>query len=154
MSKSVSESRNPAAIGSAKNTPIVRRAGDRNSQAARISCGVERVSHASAATGHLGAASGENPAPLLENPVHVRVEPGERSLHGLAPADRRLHVFLDLLRDLLPLGRAGGGSVVPAFAPGGEIPRQLVETSLDLASRQELDELPGGILLLRRPEDR
>src|SRR5215510_15946495 len=97
MSKSVSDSRNPAAIGSAKNTPIVRRDGERNSHAARISCGVELARRGSAATGGLRPAPRKNPAPLLEDPVHVRVETGKRRRHRLAPADRGLHVFLHLL---------------------------------------------------------
>src|SRR6476619_2484393 len=112
MSKSVSERKNPAAIGTRKRTRIAARPGASSIHAARASWG---RGPRSAATARLRP--GEDPPPLLEDAVHVGVERLQRRGDRLAAADRRLEILRQLLRDLLPLGHARQGLDVRELDP-------------------------------------
>src|SRR5690349_20992134 len=113
MSKSVSESRSAAAIGTRKRTRIAVRPGARNIQAARPSCGADRRPRLSRGVVRRGgsAATGpslplllpgprQDPAPLLEDPVDVRVDRLQCVGDGRAAPDRPLQILPELLRDL------------------------------------------------------
>src|SRR6187549_1223860 len=144
MSKSVSDSRNAAAIGTRKRTRIAASPGASSIQAARASCGSGRRS-----AGTLRLRPGEDPAALLEDAVDVRVERLQSRGDRLPAADRGLEVLGQLLRDLLPLRHArqrldareldakrarllvaGERLGVPRLAARGQVARQLVELPL------------------------
>ena len=181
MSKSVSESRNAATMGTMKRTRMAARPGARSITAARASCGrpralrdsfggrrAHRCSPAARRSGARARIQRRFSSMRSTSASSVARAPGT----GSRPADRRLHVLRDLLGDLLPFGHArhrldsreldseglrldvpGEGRVVPGLAPRGQVSRQRIEPGLDGGRGEVLGEGPGRVLLRRRLED-
>src|SRR6185369_908627 len=143
MSKSVSERKSDAAIGTRKKRPMTRSPGARKMAAARASFESGRLA------GNGRPPPREHPAPLLQDPVDVRVELGQRAGNALPLPDRGLqplrHVLSDLLplrdsrhrRDVLDLDAKGAEllvvrerRVVPRGAGRGQVPGERVEPGL------------------------
>src|SRR5438552_7033406 len=107
MSKSVSDRKNAAAIGTRNRTAIAARPGASSIHAARASCAAAGGWPASPATA--GLCARQHPAPFLQHAIHIAVERGQADADRLAAPDGGLQILGHFLRDLLPLGHARHG---------------------------------------------